>query len=296
MNHAYALLYRRVGLHGGRFTEADAVFYLIALVALYLFSWFKICQKSGKHWTHLLIPFYNLYYVFRIAGCEKYFPLLAAALPIFLIGHPIAYAAGGALLLAAHIIHCMYLSRAFGQDRAFAVGLILLHPVFLIKLGTEDREYILDKKRPDAWTCACGTLNPISRSRCEHCGERNPSPLETLPAQSEEEWTCECGLSVEMTRDFCPRCGQGKPPVFRADVRPWRCKCGEEHAASRMKCPVCGEEKPRPKNGLETTAPSVWRCACRRTNSFAHAVCPQCGRARPDDLTEILRRDHSDTL
>ena len=292
MNYAYALLYRRVGLHSG----ADVLFYLIALCMLYLFSWFKICQKSGKHWTFLLIPFYNLYYVFRIAGCGKYFPLLAAALPMFLLGHPIAYAAGGVLLLAAHIIHCIHLSRAFGQDGMFAVGLILLHPVFLIKLGTEDREYMLDKTRPDAWTCACGTINPISRSRCETCSEPNPSPCEGEIAESEEEWTCECGLPVPMTRNFCPRCGQSKPPVFHADVRPWVCRCGAEHTASRTKCPVCGEEKPRPKNGLETTAPSVWRCACRRTNSFAHAVCPQCGRARPDDLTEILRVDHSDTL
>ena len=80
---------------------------------------------------------------------------------------------------------------------------------------------------PDAWKCACGTVN--KGKFCLECGKPKPAPTGT--------WKCACG--AENTGRFCSQCGKAKP----ADTAGWTCSCG---AVNKGKfCPECGKPKPK---------------------------------------------------
>ena len=114
---------------------------------------------------------------------------------------------------------------------------------------------------PDAWKCACGTVN--KGKFCLECGKPKPAPAGA--------WKCSCG--AENTGKFCSQCGKAKP----ADTAGWTCSCG---AVNKGKfCPECG--KPKPKD-----AP-LYRCdKCGwepKDPTHPPKFCPECGDVFDDN-------------
>lgn len=166
---------------------------LIPLIVLSIIGICKVFKKAGRPAGFAFIPIYNYFVQYDIAGCRKLFWFY---LPVVIIswllsnfmpathGESIAYLAAMLLCMAASlvlgIIWSIKLAKAFGKSSGFAVGLILLSPIFLFILGVDKSRYLGDggKAAPekehmaDTWQCSCGAYNLQSSQYCFHCGKR----------------------------------------------------------------------------------------------------------------------------
>lgn len=106
------------------------IFYVITILAVAAYSiivqW-KIFTKAGREGWKALIPFYNAYVLTEIAGYNGL---------LFLI----MLIPGGALVW--QIMVALKLAPAFGKDTGFAIGLILLAPIFQGILAFGKAQYV----------------------------------------------------------------------------------------------------------------------------------------------------------
>ena len=110
--------------------EPDYIFggvFLLAIIVLVLAAKWNIYQKAGKPGWAALIPIYNSIVLLEIVGKPIWW--------IFLLLIP-----GVNLIFAIWITNL--LSKSFGKDEAFTVGLILLAIVFYPILGFGKAEYL----------------------------------------------------------------------------------------------------------------------------------------------------------
>ena len=112
------------------FFSAFGAFFLIIILAisvLLIIAQWKIYEKAGKPGWAILIPIYNLIVLLEIVGKPIWW--------IFLF-----------LIPFVNIIFGIWvtnlLSKSFGKDEAFTVGLILLGFIFYPILGFGDTKYV----------------------------------------------------------------------------------------------------------------------------------------------------------
>ena len=99
----------------------------LAIGVACLVAMWKIFTKAGKEGWKCLIPFYNTYLLFEIAGMNGWMFLIMF---IPFVGSLIAL-----ILLAGG------LAKQFGQGTGFAVGLFFLTPIFMMILGFGSAQY-----------------------------------------------------------------------------------------------------------------------------------------------------------
>jgi len=112
------------------FFGAFGAFFLIVILAIsvvIIIAQWKIYEKAGKPGWAVLIPIYNLIVLLEIVGKPLWW--------IFLF-----------LIPFVNIIFGIWvtnlLSKSFGKDEAFTVGLILLGIIFYPILGFGDAKYV----------------------------------------------------------------------------------------------------------------------------------------------------------
>lgn len=106
----------------GTISLIGLILYIILVVA----NW-KIFTKAGKPGWASIIPFYNYYVLFEIAGMSGWMFLLLLV-PI--------------VNIVMAIMLYLNLAKAFGQSTGFAIGLILLNPIFSLILGFGSAQYV----------------------------------------------------------------------------------------------------------------------------------------------------------
>lgn len=101
------------------------IFFIIGVITI-IANW-KVFTKVGKPGWTSLIPFYNMYQLFEVAGMNgwMFFLLLIPFVNFIII-----------------IMLNINLAKAFGKDTGFAIGLILLNPIFMLILAFSDATYI----------------------------------------------------------------------------------------------------------------------------------------------------------
>ena len=99
---------------------------IIAWVVLTIVAEWKIFTKAGKEGWKSLIPVYNAYTMLQILNME---PMLC-----FLTLLP-----GANFMLG--IVMNVKLAKSFGKGTGFAIGLILLEPIFEMILGFGQAKY-----------------------------------------------------------------------------------------------------------------------------------------------------------
>lgn len=132
---------------------AIIIFALIIAVLSIIAMW-RIFTKAGEKGWKSLIPIYNVYILFKIAGRNfwKYFWLAFALGFVEAIADNVANTAVaaicaiGALVLAIYVIIeivKMYhgLSTKFGHDAGFTVGLVFLNIIFMLILALGNSQY-----------------------------------------------------------------------------------------------------------------------------------------------------------
>lgn len=102
------------------------VLLILAWVVLSIIAKWKIFTKAGKEGWKALIPVYSAYTLLQILNME---PMLC-----FLTIVP-----GWNFMLS--IVMCVKLAKSFKKSTGFAVGLILLSPIFEMILGFGQAKY-----------------------------------------------------------------------------------------------------------------------------------------------------------
>ena len=131
---------------GGMYLIFAFVWWILQIIA----NW-NIFTKSGEAGWKSLIPIYGDYVSYKIAWQTSYFWLN------FILGILLSYVSNANLnesmflslivillkiaLTVINIMYCVKLARAFGRGIGFAIGLILLQPIFLLILGFSSDQY-----------------------------------------------------------------------------------------------------------------------------------------------------------
>ena len=191
--------------------EASLRSVISMLVTLCMFiSQARLLSKAGEGWWKLLIPFYGSYALYKIARCVGLFWATLFAAGAFIGGLfwlvPAASDGDGDMLLGAvaivffiilfvfAAIYCVHLARAFGKGGGYALGLLLLPPVFIPLLAFGPAAYI------GAPASAIGySPDPV-----------HPAGHFTAPIRK-RSWRSECGSDNDLNVLYCPRCGMRMP-------------------------------------------------------------------------------------
>ncbi len=121
---------------------------MIVLLVLQIVAYWKIFEKAGEEGWKALIPVYADYILYKIAWDTKPFWILIglSVLTSILSAIPVVGMVFGfiisILLVIIEVLCYVKMSKAFGHGRGFAIGLILLNPIFIMILGFEDSEYL----------------------------------------------------------------------------------------------------------------------------------------------------------
>ena len=99
----------------------------LAIVIFFVVVWWKIFTKAGRPGWAILIPFYNLYMMIKVAGKPGWW-LILFFIPIvnFII----------------FILMALGIAQNFGKGAGFAVGIILLGIIFLPILAFGSAQYV----------------------------------------------------------------------------------------------------------------------------------------------------------
>ncbi len=116
------------------FIACSLIITVIAIIAMW-----KIFQKAGQPGWAAIIPIYNIYILLKIVGKPTWW-LLLLFIPIVNI------------VIGIWITNM--LSKSFGKDEAFTVGLILLGFVFYPILGFGSAVYLGPYGDPEAFRAA----------------------------------------------------------------------------------------------------------------------------------------------
>lgn len=102
----------------------------ISILVLEIVALWFVLEKAGEPGWAAIIPIYNYLMVIKIAGKPWWFILLTL-IPV--------------VNLVIYIIILNGLSKSFGKDEGFTVGLFFLHFIFLPILGFGQSKYVGDK-------------------------------------------------------------------------------------------------------------------------------------------------------
>ncbi|MBQ9182065.1 MAG: zinc ribbon domain-containing protein [Bacilli bacterium] len=172
---------------------------LIGIVAciLQIIGQWKVLSKANKPGWGAIIPIYNTYLLCQIAGINPWWILITVLSP-FLGFIPILGAlASFAISIYFSILLGVSVARSFGKSDGFAVGLILLPPVFYMILGLDNSKYEGAKPMNDLLfdnlNKTTSTTNTANTANTKSSGSK---------------FCSECGNKIESGTKFCPNCGK----------------------------------------------------------------------------------------
>ena len=111
----------------------------VAITILRIVATWKIFTKAGQAGWKCLIPIYSTVILYKVAGISPLWILSCLVIWVPILG-PL-------FVLGVSIYAMLNLSRAFGKEDAFTVGLILFNTIFMMILGFGKSEYQLNKEK-----------------------------------------------------------------------------------------------------------------------------------------------------
>ena len=113
--------------------------FVFAIVIFFVITYWKIFEKAGRPGWEILIPVYNYFIMMKIIG-KPWWWLLLMCIPVVNIVF---------IVMAVNM-----LSKSFGKDEGYTVGLLLLGVVFYPLLAFGDARYIGPYGDPAAFAAA----------------------------------------------------------------------------------------------------------------------------------------------
>lgn len=203
------------GYETGVFAAVMAVIGIILVFALVIYilqviGMWKVFKKSGEEGWKAIIPIYNQYTMCKITGVSPWWIL------IVVVAGGLTGALGESDLasvvsLLSSIISIYFsvllyvsLARAFGKSDGFAVGLILLNPIFLLILGCGSSKFIAKKPMHDI---LFDNINKNKDTQNANPVNNQQTPTDANPSQGAAKHCTNCGAELENGAEFCKSCG-----------------------------------------------------------------------------------------
>lgn len=114
------------GNNGGGAGAAVVLLIQLAIVVLVIAGMWKVFSKAGQPGWLAIIPIVNAFFLLKIVGRPWWF-LILMLIPF--------------INLIVWIVVSLDLAKSFGKSVPFAVGLMLLSPIFIPILGFGSAEY-----------------------------------------------------------------------------------------------------------------------------------------------------------
>jgi len=132
----------------GTFFGGFAVLAIIYYILLVIADW-KIFTKAGVAGWKSLIPVYNVFVSFKLAGVSTayFIALIIAGIISGCVGESETIVAtilslvAGIAVLVVNVVYANKLAKSFGKGTGFAVGLFFLPNIFQLILGFGSSEY-----------------------------------------------------------------------------------------------------------------------------------------------------------
>lgn len=107
---------------------------MIVVIILVIAGLWKVFVKAGKPGWAAIVPIYNIYILLEIVGRPTWWLalLLLAFIPVI----------GSLCVLAVMFIIYWDLAKSFGKELGYAIGLVLLSPIFVPMLGFGSAQYL----------------------------------------------------------------------------------------------------------------------------------------------------------
>ena len=203
------------GYETGVFAAIMAVIGIILVFAIVIYvlqviGMWKVFKKSGEEGWKAIIPIYNQYTMCKITGVNPWWVL------IVVVASGLTGALGESDLasvvsLLSSIISIYFsvllyvsLARAFGKSDGFAVGLILLNPIFLLILGCGSSKFIAKKPMHDI---LFDNINKNKDTQNANPVNNQQTPTDANPSQGAAKHCTNCGAELENGAEFCKSCG-----------------------------------------------------------------------------------------
>ena len=123
----YSTSYSTSGLEN---ISSGTVIAALAVAIVSIIAQWKIFTKAGKPGWAAIIPFYNMYTLFEVAGMNGWMFLLML-IPI--------------VNIIIMIMLYVNLAKSYVKSTGFAVGLIFLNIIFMLILGFGSDQYVGNK-------------------------------------------------------------------------------------------------------------------------------------------------------
>lgn len=117
------------------YAALQTMLYVIVVIAIVqIVSMWKIFTKAGEKGWKAIIPIYNLITLYKISGVSPWLVLLylLSVIPVV----------GGLVTFISTIYVYSKLSKSFGKDIGYTLGLIFLTPIFFAMLAFGSAEYV----------------------------------------------------------------------------------------------------------------------------------------------------------
>ena len=185
---------------GALFAGFAIFFGIIMLIALAvavvtIIGMWKVLEKGNKPGWGALIPFYNQYLLCDMVGVNPWWILIVALSPILNVVPVIGGLASFAVSIYFTVLLNVSLARAFKKEDGFAVGLILLAPVFYLILGFGKENNYVGK-------------NPMKDLLFDNLKENNNSNVNEAQYTENKKYCPACGNKMEIDTKYCPKCGK----------------------------------------------------------------------------------------
>lgn len=108
------------------YSSSNFVIFVVIVVVIYLAAQWRIYEKAGKPGWAAIIPIYNYLVLLEIVG-KPWWWLLLMLIP------------GVNIIFAVWVVNL--LSKSFGQNEGFTIGLIFLSIIFYPMLAFGNYEY-----------------------------------------------------------------------------------------------------------------------------------------------------------
>lgn len=116
--------------------------YAIGVIAIIqIISMWKIFTKAGEKGWKAIIPIYNLITLYKISGVSPWLVLLYFLSVIPVVGWLVTF------ILTIYVYS--KLSKLFGKDIGYTLGLIFLTPIFFAMLAFGSAEYVGTNENAD---------------------------------------------------------------------------------------------------------------------------------------------------
>lgn len=180
------------------------IFVLIALIVclLKVIGTWRILSKANQPGWGAIIPFYNTYLLCKISGVNPWWIVICLFSSILNVIPIIGTLACGAISIYFMILLNVSLARSFKKDDSFAIGLILLAPIFYLILGCGSSKYEGENPMEDF------VFNQLNSSNSNNQNKNTIKSSSNSKEDNKEVSYCSnCGSKIDEFTRFCPNCG-----------------------------------------------------------------------------------------